>query len=398
MTSLMAVGTSNSIDGLFGLERWDLGGGGRSLNAAACPLSLKWVAGRNVDEKACLKLAGDETAIVPISAAELDRVTMNVDPLEPRKWNRELNFLPKPLSALDLVSSSQGSNVRVAYQGVPGAFSEDAALKAYPMCETVPCEQCEVAFKAVELWVVDKAVLPIENSLGGSIHRNHDLLLCHRLHIVGEVQLAVNHCLMAMPGVRKEEIKRVLSHPHALAQCEFKLAKLGVIRQNVDDTAGAAQFVASNNLKDAGAIASARAAELYGLNIIEENMQDFSHNITRFLILAREPIIPGTDRPYKTSVVFSLDEGPGVLFKALAVFSLRDISLLKIESRPQRKRPLRVVDGLNHGTAKYFDYLFYVDFEASMAEPRAQNALSHLQEFATFLRVLGSYPRDLSDC
>ncbi|KAH7662052.1 Bifunctional P-protein chorismate mutase/prephenate dehydratase protein [Dioscorea alata] len=299
-----------------------------------------------------------------------------------RHWNEgggTGNRMLFQLSATDLVAPSQGLNIRVAYQGLPGAFSEAAALKAYPLCETVPCEEFDVTFKAVEMSVVDRAVLPIENSSDGSIHRNYDLLLSHRLHIVGEVQLAVNHCLMALPGVKKEGIKRVLSHPNALAQCEFKLNKLEVIQQNMHDTAGAAQIIASDNLRDAGAIASVQAAEIYGLNILEKGMQDLSDNVTRFLILAREPIIPGTDRPFKTSIVFTLDEGPGVLFKALAVFSLRNISLTKIESRPQRKRPLKVVTDSNHGTAKYFDYLFYIDFEASMIEPRAQNALAHLQ-------------------
>ncbi|MCL7043483.1 hypothetical protein MKW94_027875, partial [Papaver nudicaule] len=282
--------------------------------------------------------------------------------------------------------------------GVPGAYSEAAALKAYPGCEAVPCDQFEAAFKAVELWLVDKAILPIENSLGGSIHRNYDLLLRHRLHIVGEVQLAVNHCLLALPGIRKEDLKRVISHPQALAQCEITLSKLGVVRESVDDTAGAAQHVASHYLRDTGAVASARAAEIYGLNILAEGIQDDCDNITRFLILAREPILARTDRPFKTSIVFTLEEGPGVLFKALAVFALRDINLTKIESRPQKKRPFRVVDDSNNGTAKYFDYLFYIDFEASMAERRSQTALAHLQEFATFLRVLGSYPMDTVPC
>lgn len=310
-------------------------------------------------------------------------------------FHKDLNSLPKPLSATDLSSSSNdGSKVRVAYQGVPGAYSEAAALKAYPNCETVPCDQFEAAFKAVELWLVDKAVLPIENSVGGSIHRNYDLLLRHRLHIVGEVQLVVNHCLLGLPGVRKEDLKRVLSHPQALDQCEMTLNKLGVVRVNYDDTAGAAQVVAADGIRDTGAVASSRAAEIYGLDILAERMQDQSDNITRFLILAREPIIPGTERPHKTSIVFTLEEGPGILFKALAVFALREINLSKIESRPQRKRPLRVVDDSNNGSAKYFDYLFYIDFEASMAEPRAQYALGHLQEFAKFIRVLGCYPID----
>lgn len=314
---------------------------------------------------------------------------------ETRGFHKDLNSLPRPLTATDLSPSPyDGTKVRVAYQGVPGAYSEAAALKAYPQCETVPCDQFEDAFKAVELWLVDKAVLPIENSVGGSIHRNYDLLLRHRLHIVGEVQLVVNHCLLGLRGVRKEELKRVLSHPQALSQCEMNLSKLGVVKVNADDTAGAAQIVASEGVKDTGAIASARAAQIYGLDILQERFQDDCDNVTRFLVLAREAIIPGSARPHKTSIVFTLEEGPGILFKALAVFALRDINLTKIESRPQRKKPLRVVDDSNKGSAKYFDYLFYIDFEASMAEPRAQYALGNLQEFAGFLRVLGSYPMD----
>ncbi|KAL1562483.1 ADP,ATP carrier protein [Salvia divinorum] len=308
---------------------------------------------------------------------------------------RDLNSLPKPLSATHFSSSSSdGKKVRVAYQGVPGAYSEAAALKAYPECETVPCDHFEAAFKAVELWLADKAVLPIENSVGGSIHRNYDLLLRHRLHIVGEVQLIVNHCLLGLPGVRKKELKRVLSHPQALVQCELFLNELGVTRVTADDPAHAAQIVVCEGVRETGAIASTRAAEIYGLDVLAEGIQDDSDNVTRFLILAREPIIPGTTRPHKTSIVFSLDEGPGILFKALAVFALRGINLSKIESRPQRRRPLRVVDDSNRGSATYFDYLFHIDFEASMAEPRAQYALGHLQEFAKFLRVLGCYPMD----
>lgn len=310
---------------------------------------------------------------------------------------RDSNTLPKPLSLSDQsLPVSHGSQLRVAYQGVPGAYSEAAAAKAYPNCEAVPCEQFETAFEAVELWLVDRAVLPIENSLGGSIHRNYDLLLRHRLHIVGEVQFAVHHCLLGVRGVKREELHRVLSHPQALAQCEHTLSKLGVIREAVDDTAGAAQFVALNKLRDTGAVASARAAEIYDLDILAKDIQDDCDNVTRFLMLAREPIIPRVDRPFKTSIVFTLEEGPGVLFKALAVFAMRDINLTKIESRPQRKRPLRVTDDSSNGSAKYFDYLFYVDFEASMADAQAQNALGHLQEFATFIRVLGSYPMDVS--
>ncbi|KAI3849972.1 hypothetical protein MKW98_026886 [Papaver atlanticum] len=314
--------------------------------------------------------------------------------LELQRIFEDSQSLPKPLSIHDLNPSANGARLRVAYQGVPGAYSELAAGKAYPNCEAVPCEQFDVAFNAVERWIVDRAVLPIENSLGGSIHRNYDLLLRHNLHIVGEVRLSIRHCLLANYGVEIGNLSRVLSHPQALAQCENTLTKLGVAREAVDDTAGAAQFVAANKFRDVGAVASEGAAKIYGLNILKENIQDDTDNITRFLMLAREPIIPGTDRPFKTSIVFSLEEGPGMLFKALAVFAMRQINLTKIESRPQRKRPMRPSDDNSNGSQKYFDYLFYVDFEASMADPNSQNALGHLKEFATFLRVLGSYPTD----
>ncbi|XP_009358261.2 arogenate dehydratase 2 [Pyrus x bretschneideri] len=311
--------------------------------------------------------------------------------------SKDLHTLPRPLSSTDLSNPvSDGSRLRVAYQGVRGAYSESAAEKAYPNCEAVPCEQFDAAFEAVERWLVDRAVLPIENSLGGSIHRNYDLLLRHRLHIVGEVKLAVRHCLLANHGVEIEDLKRVLSHPQALAQCENTLTKLGLVREAVDDTAGAAKHVAFHKLKDTGAVASSAAAVIYGMQILAQDIQDDSDNVTRFLMLAREPIIPGTDKPFKTSIVFSLEEGPGVLFKALAVFALRQINLTKIESRPLRMQPLRASDDSNGGLSKYFDYLFYVDFEASMADQSAQNALRHLKEFATFLRVLGSYPMDTS--
>nr|BCD59209.1 arogenate dehydrogenase [Bougainvillea peruviana] len=312
--------------------------------------------------------------------------------------------LPRPLTNDLSPAPLHGAELRVAYQGVPGAYSEAAAGKAYPGCQAIPCDQFEVAFQAVELWIADRAVLPVENSLGGSIHRNYDLLLRHRLHIVGEVQLPVHHCLLALPGVRKEYLTRVISHPQALAQCEHTLTKLGlnVTREAVDDTAGAAEYVAHNGLRDTAAIASSRAAELYGLQVLADGIQDDSGNVTRFVMLARDPIIPRTDRPFKTSIVFATqgdggsNKGTSALFKVLSAFAFRNISLTKIESRPHRNSPIRIIDDANVGTAKHFEYMFYVDFEASMAEPRAQNALAEVQEFTSFLRVLGSYPMDMS--
>ncbi|XP_031499126.1 arogenate dehydratase 1 [Nymphaea colorata] len=335
---------------------------------------------------------GEKTAALDLATIN-GHESLDIVPVGPK--------LPKPLTMADLSPSPlHGSELRVAYQGVPGAYSEAAAGKAYPNCDAIPCDQFEIAFQAVELWLADRAVLPVENSLGGSIHRNYDLLLRHRLHIVGEVQLPVHHCLLALPGVRKEYLTRVISHPQALSQCEHTLTKLGlnIHREAFDDTAGAAEFVAAGGLRDTAAIASSRAAELYGLNVLADGIQDDSSNVTRFVMLAREPIIPRNDRPFKTSIVFAHDKGTSVLFKVLAAFAFRNINLTKIESRPHRIRPIRLVDedAAGAGTAKHFEYMFYVDFEASMADVRAQNALAEVQEFTSFLRVLGSYPMDMS--
>lgn len=302
--------------------------------------------------------------------------------------------------AQDQMSSSGGENSKVvAYQGVPGAYSEMAANQACPDYTPLPCEQFEVAFEALSQWMADRAVLPVENSLGGSIHTVYDLLQRYKFHIVGETFVAVDHCLMALPGVEKNDLKKVMSHPQALAQTEGYTRALGVIREEVDDTAGAAKFIAENKLTGCAAIASRKAAELYGLNVLDESIQDMMGNITRFVVLSREPkvsILSGESSNYKTSILFSLEEGPGVLFKALSVFALRDISLTKIESRPLRSSPLVSVDfedGIKGSSG--FNYLFYIDFIGSLRDENCQNALRHLEEFAIFVRVLGSYPRDL---
>jgi arogenate/prephenate dehydratase len=286
------------------------------------------------------------------------------------------------------------SDLRVAYQGVPGAYSEGAALAAYENCETVPKEQFDDVYAATEAQEVDRAVLPFENSLGGSIHRNYDLILTHKLHVVGEVYYRVNHCLLALPGQRVADLTRAQSHPQALAQCEGYLTNLKMVREAVDDTAGAAKAIAEAGAKGVAAVASRRAAELYGLEVYDEGIQDDKSNVTRFLALSREPIpAMQTDVPYKTSIAVSLKEEPGALFKALACFSLRDINMTKIESRPMRTNP---VTSAGARQSMQFTYLFYIDFEANMADENMQNALRHLQESATFLRVLGSYPRDCS--
>eukprot|EP00887_Chlorella_sp_A99_P005059 scaffold112.g5059.t1 len=202
---------------------------------------------------------------------------------------------------------------RVAYQGVPGAYSEIAATKACPDMTPMPCEQFEVAFQALDQWMADRAVLPIENSLGGSIHAVYDLLLRYKMHIVGEVAVPIDHCLMALPGVKKEDIRRVMSHPQALAQTDNYIRRMhGCIKEAVDDTAGAARMIMEGGWRDTAAVASRRAAELYGLDILDESIQDMEDNVTRFVVLSRDPAVntavETTAAPYKTSIVFSMQE------------------------------------------------------------------------------------------
>ena len=325
-------------------------------------------------------------------------------------------------SSASFVGDRAGVN-SVAYQGMPGAYSEGASLLAFPGATMDPCESFEGVFETVEQWMADRGVVPIENSLGGSIHRNYDLLLRHKLHIVGEVEFPVRHCLLAVPGVGKGQLERIKSHPQAIDQCEGYIRRLSAanggrtIGESWYDTAGAAKDLADSGATNEGAIASALAAQIYGLEILEENIQDVKNNFTRFLVIARDPCSAAaaergrTHAGIKTSIVFSLLPGSGQLFKALSVFALRDINMTKIESRPLKIPVTELVgsSAADGGTASVkaggfkkmsderFDYLFYVDFDASMQEENAQNALRHLQEIAPYMRVLGSYPKHRAD-
>ena len=273
--------------------------------------------------------------------------------------------------------------MRVAFQGERGAYSEAAAIAHFgPDIAPVPCREFDDVFAQVQAGECERGIIAIENSLGGSIHRNYDLLLRHDLVIVGEENLRVVHNLIALPGVTMADVRRVYSHPQALAQCEGTIDRLGLARVTTYDTAGSVKLLLDEGIRDGAAIASRRAAEVYSMNTLLESIEDDQENFTRFLILAREAPAAPVDIPAKTSLVFAALNAPGSLFKALSVFALRDIDLTKIESRPLKGKP--------------FEYYFYLDFVGSVAEPRCQKALDHLAEYASYLRVLGSYPRALS--
>ncbi len=274
----------------------------------------------------------------------------------------------------------------VAFQGEAGAYSELAAFESFGEgISTLPCPAFEDVFTAVNSGECSYGLLPVENSLAGSIHRNYDLMLRHDLHIVREYHLRVSHCLLALPGVMLEEVKSVHSHPQALAQCEANLAQLGVKKVAEADTAGSARKLRQDGDLNKAVLASSRAAEVYGLEILAEHMEDNQANYTRFLALSQEPLKVNEPEAgeYKTSVVFSLMNKPGALFKALSVFALRDIDLTKIESRP--------IPG------QLWEYMFYVDFAGHANAQNCKRALDHLGELAPFLRLLGSYPRHYID-
>ena len=277
--------------------------------------------------------------------------------------------------------------MKVAFQGEIGAFSEEAVMAFFGEADLAPQPAFDDVFEAVTAGKADRAVVPIENSLFGSVHANYDLLRTHDLVIVGELQLRVRHNLMAREGTALEGLRRVHSHPQALGQCQDflknRLSHAEVVPAY--DTAGAAKMVAALGRDDEAAIASARAADEYGLTILAENIESNHRNYTRFLALSTEQELPEPNgetarHDWKTSIVYSMkDNVPGALFKSLAVFALRELDLFKIESRPLVGSP--------------GSYLFYLDVEGAAPDQPVRRALDHLSEIASYMKVLGSYPR-----
>lgn len=268
--------------------------------------------------------------------------------------------------------------VEVAFQGEIGAYSEEAAFQFFGSSIQIrPRETLEEVFKVVEEGGVEFGVVPVENSLEGSISRVYDLLLDSTLRVCGEIELRVIHCLIASPGAGLDTIKRVYSHPQALAQCRNFLKHLNCELIPTYDTAGSVKMIKEKGMPDSAAIAGARAAEIYGMKVIAQEIEDNPNNFTRFFILAKEDSPPsGND---KTSIVFSAKDRPGAMHEALGEFARRKVNLTKIESRPTRQKP--------------WQYNFYLDFEGHRQDKPAREALEGLERISIFVKVLGSYPK-----
>jgi prephenate dehydratase len=266
--------------------------------------------------------------------------------------------------------------MKVAIQGELGSFSHEVAGKMLPRASVVPCARSAEVFDRVEKGSVDAAVIPIENSLAGSVAEHFDLLLARELFIHAEFQLRIRHNLIAPPGVALKQIRRVFSHPVALDQCRnFFREHPQVQAVPFYDTAGSVRHIIAEKIADAAGIAAKQAAAQYGGRVLLAGIEDDQQNYTRFLLISKSRKIGRGAN--KTSLAFSLKNVPGALFKALSVFALRDISLSKIESRPMRGHP--------------WEYVFFVDLLRGDDEP-ARNALRHLAEIAEFVKVLGVYP------
>jgi prephenate dehydratase len=283
--------------------------------------------------------------------------------------------------------SSRARAERIAFQGERGAFSEEAVRQLLgPRAQVIPCARFEDVFRTLRDSKSDGAVIPIENTLAGSVHENYDHLQNYRFPIVAETSVRIVHNLIAPPGVSFRRLKQVYSHPVALNQCQRFFAEHPEIeRVPFYDTAGSVKMIMEEGRRDAGAIASAVAADIYGAQILRRSIEDDRQNFTRFFLLRtppyarRHPVRPRGKTQWKTSLVFTTRNIPGALFRCLSAFALRDLNLTKIESRPLRGKP--------------WEYIFYLDFLGHVDDPSTQNALRHLAELSDLQHVLGCYPK-----
>src|SRR5437588_791520 len=265
----------------------------------------------------------------------------------------------------------------VGYQGETGAFSEEAVRSLFPEAKPSPRRTVRAVFDAIAHGDVAAGVVPLENSLAGSINETYDLLARGNTHIVGETVIAVDHALLALPGTTLQEVKRVSSHPQALAQCEVYLAELDVELLPVYDTAGAANRIVEEEREGEAAIASERAAELYGLDVLARKIQTNLENQTRFAAISEDPTPLGL--PDKTSIILVTGNKPGALYHCLGPFAERDLNLVKLESRPVGHTPWR--------------YRFFLDVEAATEDPAFAEALDEVEREAAMVQVLESYAR-----
>jgi len=269
---------------------------------------------------------------------------------------------------------------RVAFQAERGAYGEEAVV-AYFGAQVIPVPRRTFAeaFDAVMSGETDAGLLPIENSQAGSVHDVYDLLRGSQLFVNGEICRPINHCLLCLPGQTLGQIKRVLSHPQALAQSDAYLRELDVEIVAAYDTAGSAKLIREQAMEGVAAVASARAAELYQLDILASGIQTIKDNYTRFIKLERQPGEAPTGRA-KTMLILATAHTPGALHGALGEFAARDINLLKLESRPSREKP--------------WEYVFYLDIEGTPQQESVAQALAGLKKKAAFVQVLGSFARD----
>ncbi len=269
------------------------------------------------------------------------------------------------------------SGIKVSYYGDEGSYSEEAALKFFNNVSTIPCRRFRGVFENVLRGVSEFGVIPVENSLEGSVGEVYDLFREYDVMIFGEVQLRVSHNLMALPGVDLRDIRYVYSHPQALAQCGKYLSSLGVELIHYHSTSSAVKMIKEKQLRDSAAVGSLRAAEIYGMSVLARGIEDNPNNFTRFLVLALRDHEPtGYD---KTSIIIGLPHIPGSLYRALEEFAVRGINLTKIESRPSKE--------------KAWEYVFIIDFEGHRLEANCADAIKSLSRKVPYIKVLGSYPR-----
>jgi prephenate dehydratase len=267
--------------------------------------------------------------------------------------------------------------VNVAYQGEPGAYSEDAALELFPRADLLPCDTVRLVFSRVTSGEADAGVVPVENSQAGSVNETYDLLLhTDLLKLFGETVVRVDHALLGVPGARLESVRHVYSHWQALAQCEEFLASLRVEMHAVHDTAGAARLVAERADPEDAAVASIEAGRKFGLKVLAEHIQTHPENFTKFAVIATDdPKLGAAD---KTSLVMAVLDRPGSLLASLRPFADREVNLTKLESRPRRGAP--------------FEYVFYVDLARAADDDDVVAALGEVRKHTSLLKVLGSYP------